>query len=112
MFALMTHKTEELYDAALAKLLGAYTDRFPDKPIRIVNAMWDYEKAIQNALRTAFPGCDVHGCNFHYGQVIKFLYITIFFLSFIGFLCRQYGGNVKMLALPSHTEHRELLKES
>lgn len=23
--------------------------------------MSDYEKTIQNALRTAFPGCDVHG---------------------------------------------------
>ena len=65
----MTRKTENLYDAVFKSMLDAYEEMHPEDNIRIRLVVTDYESALMNALRRAFPKASIEGCWFHYGQV-------------------------------------------
>ena len=68
VYALLPGKGEVIYTRFLQLLKTACSDRDIDlQPTRV---FFDYESAVQNAARAAFPGVDVRGCFFHYTQCI------------------------------------------
>jgi hypothetical protein len=61
VYILLKNKTEELYCLAFLKL----------KELLKLNpkqCIMDFEKALKNSVSKCFPGCELHGCLFHYGQ--------------------------------------------
>ncbi|CAG0918881.1 unnamed protein product [Notodromas monacha] len=60
--ALMTGKTEELYTEVL-KFIAAQWPEFQPAEIMV-----DFEKALHNATKAAWPLAGVHGCRFHFAQ--------------------------------------------
>ncbi len=59
---LMSGKDEGLYDKILLNFKELVGDFQPE------SAMSDFERAILNSLKTAFPNSRVTGCRFHFGQ--------------------------------------------
>lgn len=60
----MERKTKLAYVAAFRELKNLLPG------LAVTEAMIDYEKALRAALRLVFPGLTIHGCYFHYCQVI------------------------------------------
>ena len=64
LFALLPNKNESTYD----KFFTALSNLIPlSSPSVIVT---DFEKAIHNAVRRAYPSVSVQGCHFHLGQAL------------------------------------------
>ena len=77
MYALMTGKTQELYELVIDRMLLVLEREGYPKP-RLTSMLSDYESAIIAAMRSRFEGAHAHGCFFHYGQV-SFLILICFF---------------------------------
>lgn len=65
----MTDKTEALYSAVLEKIKEFVQEIDPGE-FAVEITISDYEDAIMNAMKSAFPNRNPKGCWFHYGQVI------------------------------------------
>lgn len=60
----MNRKTEAAYLAVINKL----KELIPNYAPEII--LTDYERALYNSLEAAYPTATVHGCFFHFAQVI------------------------------------------
>lgn len=69
MYALMTEKTEALYDQVMQLFLATAAAEVPGNQFSVEIMISDYEEAILNSMKTAFPDGRERGCWFHYGQV-------------------------------------------
>lgn len=67
-FILCEKRTLNFYNAMLAKL----KELVPQLTENIEHTICDYERALNSALRQAFPAARLQGCWFHYIQVIIF----------------------------------------
>lgn len=65
IFVLMTRRTQEAY-SHLIKYIN--TDLIDIQPASIIT---DYEVAMRNALRLAYPDADMKACWFHHCQAVK-----------------------------------------
>lgn len=68
----MQNKKAESYKIILEHL----KQTFPQFVVQ--ECMRDFESALKKAVETVFPGVDVLGCQFHFGQVSKKVTIFIF----------------------------------
>lgn len=59
----MEKKTEAAYDKVFEVL-----EKFVLGSVK--NVMTDYEVALRNAIRSAYPNTSIHGCFFHFGQAV------------------------------------------
>lgn len=62
-WVLMSRRTTKVYLEVFAALKEIHPGFNPRR------CMTDFEKALQNALKTSFPGIKVFGCYFHFCQV-------------------------------------------
>lgn len=65
----MESRTKSLYDTVFAYI----QQHFPN--FLNGNIVTDYEVALVESLRNTYPNTMLHGCFFHYCQVINYFYI-------------------------------------
>lgn len=66
---MMTGKSESLYDLIFAQVLRKLDTLFPGDATSVRLMISDYEFAILNSSKRAFPQGRARGCWFHFGQV-------------------------------------------
>lgn len=66
MYVLTGSRTMALYTAIFEKIV----ELAPGLKESLKFVMGDYERAAMSAIRTVFNGATLHGCWFHYKQVI------------------------------------------
>lgn len=66
LFVLTEAKTQYVYKSIWKKILSL----IPHLKCNLRSIMMDYEKASMNAVEEKFPHTSVHGCWFHYCQVL------------------------------------------
>ena len=69
MYALMTEKTESLYDQVMQLFLATVATEVPGDQFKVEIMILDYEDAILNSMNSAFPDGRERGCWFNFGQV-------------------------------------------
>ena len=67
----MTSKSEQLYNAVLDRIKEVAQELDPGE-FAVEVAISDFEDAIMNSMKAAFPNSNSRGCWFHYGQVSLF----------------------------------------
>ena len=68
-FALMAGRTQVKYDAVWTSLKTTYRG-LTNQDLSSTRVVSDYEQAMCNAVRTAFPNATLQGCFFHLSQAI------------------------------------------
>ena len=61
---LMTKKTESLYQSTFYEIKRLFPNLHP------IHMMMDYERALDNSVKTVFPNIKLSGCRFHQNQAI------------------------------------------
>ena len=69
MYALMTEKTESLYDQVMQLFLTTVATEVPGDQFKVEIMILDYEYANLNSMKYAFPDGRERGCWFSFRQV-------------------------------------------
>lgn len=67
MFAITSHKNENIYNAILDKVI----EIVPNLVTNVKHIHLDFEPAAIKSFKNKIPNAETHGCSFHYKQVIK-----------------------------------------